>query len=193
MNVINKFKNSNFFTKISLCLAILLVFLLVLTGMYFGGRYLLNASIQFHNFLEYDCEVYKERIANANGNQEELKMVILEIFDRVPIKNFDEVNIKKENGDGSYSSTKILSLISDKIGIRLDTAINTVNDIMNREENKEIVKFDDNYAGLVVHCLEQLNKKFLIDDDNYQKKELSDMMRDYFLTDTNVVSENIHI
>lgn len=54
MNVINKFKNSNFFTKISLCLAILLVFLLVLTGMYFGGRYLLNASVQFHNFLEYD-------------------------------------------------------------------------------------------------------------------------------------------
>ena len=65
-----------------------------------------------------NCEVYKERIANANENQEELKRVILEIFDRVPIKNFDEVNIKKE---------------------------------------------------------------------------LSDMMRDYFLTDTNVVSENIHI
>ena len=119
--------------------------------------------------------------------------MVLEIFDRVPIKNFDEVNIKKENGDESYSSTKILSLISDKIGIRLDIAINTVNDIMNREENKEIVKFDDNYAGLVVHCLEQLNKKFLIDDDNYQKKELSDMMHDYFLTDTDVVSENIHI
>lgn len=73
----------------------MLVFLLVLTGMYFCGRYLLNASIQFHNFLEYDCEVYKERIANAKGNQEELKRVILEIFDRVPIKNFDEVNIKK--------------------------------------------------------------------------------------------------
>ncbi len=159
----------------------------------YPDRNLLNASVQFHNFLEYDCEVYNERIANANGNQEELKRVVLEIFDRVPIKNFDEVNIKKENGDGSYSSTKILSLISDKIGIRLDIAINTVNDIMNREENKEIVKFDDNYAGLVVHCLEQLNKKFLIDDDNYQKKELSDMMHDYFLTDTDVVSENIHI
>ena len=28
-----------------------------------------------------DCAVYKERIANANGNQEELKRVILEIFD----------------------------------------------------------------------------------------------------------------
>lgn len=159
----------------------------------YPDRNLLNASVQFHNFLEYDCEVYKEIIANAKGNQEELKRVILEIFDRVPIKNFDEVNIKKENGDGSYSSTKILSLISDKIGIRLDTAINTVNDIMNREENEKIVKFDNNYAGLVVHCLEQLNKKFLIDDDNYQKKELSNMMRDYFLTDTNVVSENIHI
>ena len=99
MNLINKFKNSNFFTKISICLAMFLVFLLVLTGMYFGDRYLLNASVQFHNFLEYDCEVYKERIANANGNQEELKRVILEIFDRVPIKNFDEVNIKKELGD----------------------------------------------------------------------------------------------
>lgn len=99
MNVINKFKNSNFFTKISLCLAILLVFLLVLTGMYFGGRYLVNASVQFHNFIEYDGEVYKEIIANANGNQEELKRVILEIFDRVPIKNLDEVNIKKEFGD----------------------------------------------------------------------------------------------
>lgn len=86
--------------------------------MYFGGRYLLNASVQFHYFLEYDCEVYKEIIANAKGNQEELKRVILEIFDRVPIKNFDEVNIKKE---------------------------------------------------------------------------LNDMMRDYFFTDTNVVSENIHI
>lgn len=77
----------------------MLVFLLVLTGMYFGGRYLLNASVQFHNFLEYDGEIYKERIANANGNQEELKRVILEIFDRVPIKNLDEVNIKKELGD----------------------------------------------------------------------------------------------
>ena len=188
---------------------------------------LLNASIQFHNFLEYDCEVYKEKIANANGNQEELKSVILEIFDRVPIKNFDEVNIKKENGDGSYSSTKILSLISDKMGIRLDTAINDANDSMNREENKEIVKFDDNYASLVV---KQLNEKFLIVNGNYHrskqvdpdyrenkfgdcdyqencldgsynqnngsddlKNELSDMMRDYFLTDTNVVSENIHI
>lgn len=97
MNVINKFKNGNFFTRISICLAMFLV--LVLTGMYFGGRYLLNASVQFHNFLEYDCELYKERIANANGNQEELKRVILEIFDRVPIKNFDEVNIKKELGD----------------------------------------------------------------------------------------------
>ena len=167
-----------------------------------------------------NCEVYKERIANANGNQEELKRLILEIFDRVPIKNFDEVNIKKENGDGSYSSTKILSLISDKMGIRLDTAINTVNDIMNREDNKKIVRFDDNYAGLVVHCLEQLNKKFLIVNGNYHrskqvdpdyrknklvdfdyqknclddlKNELDDMMHDYFLTDTDVVSENIHI
>ena len=46
-----------------------------------------------------DCAVYKERIDNANGNQEELKRVILEIFDRVPIKNLDEVNIKKELGD----------------------------------------------------------------------------------------------
>lgn len=183
----------------------------------YSDIHLLNASIQFHNFLEYDCEVYKEKIANANGNQEELKIVILEIFDRVPIKNFDEVNIKKENGDGSYSSTKILSLISDKMGITLDTAINTVNDIMNREENKKIVKFDDNYASLVV---EQLNEKFLIVNGNYHrskqvdpdyrenklvdfdyqknclddlKNELDDMMHDYFLTDTDVVSENIHI
>lgn len=116
MNVINKFKNGNFFTRISICLAMFLVFLLVLTGMYFGGRYLLNASVQFHNFLEYDCEVYKERIANANGNQEELKRVILEIFDRVPIKNFDEVNIKKELGDmmHDYFSTDTDVVSEDK-------------------------------------------------------------------------------
>ncbi len=145
---------------------------------------LLNASVQFHNFLEYDCEVYKERIDNANGNQEELKRIISEIFDRVPIKNFDEVNIKKENGDGTYSSTNILSLISDKIGIRLDTAINTVNDIMSREENEEIVKFDDKYTGLVVHCLEQ---------SNYQKNELGDMMSEYVTPDTDDVSQNKHI
>lgn len=159
----------------------------------YPDRNLLNASVQFHNFLEYDCEVYREKIDNANGNQEELKRVILEIFDGVPIKNFDEVNIKKDNGDGTYSSTKILSLISDKIGIRLDTAIDTVNDIMSREENEKIVKFDDKYAGLVVHCLEQLNKKFLIADANYQNNELGDMMYEYVTPGTDAVSQNKHI
>lgn len=159
----------------------------------YPDRNLLNASVQFHNFLEYDCELYKEKIANANGNKEELKGIVLEIFKRVPIKNFDEVNIKNDNGDGTYSSTKILSLISDKIGIRLDTAIDTVNDIMSREENEKIVKFDDKYAGLVVHCLEQLNKKFLIADANYQKNELDNMMSEYATPGTDAVSQNKHI
>lgn len=64
MNVINKFKNSNFFTKISVFLAMLLVFFLVLTGMYFGGRYLINAihknQVTSKGWIKRHVNLYKD-------------------------------------------------------------------------------------------------------------------------------------
>ena len=142
----------------------------------YPDRNLLNASVQFHNFLEYDCEVYKEKIANVCGNQEKLKCIILELFEHIPIKNFYEVSISKKNEDDTYSSINIFSLICDRVGINLDMATNILNDIMNHEEG--------------VTSLTNPNNRFMFVDSSYISGELSDMMDEYITTDTDISDYN---
>ena len=135
----------------------------------YDDRELLNASVQFHNFLEYDCEVYKERIISAGENQEKVKRIILELFRNIPMKNFYEVKMSCKNEDDTYSSINILSLICDKIGIRFDMAISILNEVLYQ---KEEVSFNSS------------NDRFMFVNYSNRGDELSDMIDEYISSDT---------